>query len=132
MKKFSLSGKERIKSKKEFDLIYSTGKTIYSADKKIKALFIKDRTNENPGVKIAVAISKRSGNAVWRNRVRRIIKEIFRLNKESLLTECREKSVSLNVIFSAYSINEKNNKKVKYCIVSPPVLDIINKLKNEI
>lgn len=132
MKKFSLSGKERIKSKKEFDLIYSIGKTIYSEDKKIKALFIKNRTNENPGVKIAVAISKRSGNAVWRNRVRRIIREIFRLNKERLVAACRKKRVSLNVIFSAFSMNEKNNKKVQYCNVSPPVLDIINKLENEI
>lgn len=132
MKKFSLSGKERIKSKKEFDLIYSTGKTIYSVDKKIKALFIKDRTNENPGVKIAVAISKRSGNAVWRNRVRRKIKEIFRLNKESLLAKCQEKRVLLNVIFSAYSMNEKKNKKVNYYNLSPTVLEIINKLENEI
>lgn len=132
MKKFSLSGQERIKSKKEFDRIYKTGKTIYSSDRKIKALFIMDRTNENPGVKIVAAISKKAGNAVWRNRVRRLIKESYRLNKQDILTKCQEKKIVLKIIFSANFLNEKNNKTIKYDELSKPVLEIINKIENEI
>lgn len=91
-----------------------------------------DRANENPGVKIAAAISKKAGNAVWRNRVRRLIKESYRLNKLAVLTKCQEKKMVLKIIFSANFLNEKNNKTIKYNDISKPVLDIINRIENEI
>ena len=85
-KQQGLSPAERIKSKKDFDELYSSGKILISSNKKIKAIFlIKDNPDE--GVKIAAVVSKKLGNAVWRNRIKRLIKETYRLNKQEIKTQ---------------------------------------------
>jgi len=132
LKKHSLSSEERIKSKKEFDRIYEFGKKIYSSDKKLKAVFLCDRAVDNPRVKIAIAISKKAGNAVWRNRVKRLIKESYRLNKESLVSKIIEKNILLRIIFSANHLNENRNKRLKLHYILTPVLDLLSVIKNEI
>lgn len=131
MKKFSLSGNERIKGKKQFEIIYASGKTIISGDKKLKAVFAINHF-EKSGVKIAAAISKKAGSAVWRNRIKRLIKESYRLNKDTLVASCNEKKITLHIIFSSYRLNEKMNKAIAYKDVFPPVIDIIKKIQNEI
>ncbi len=123
---------ERIKSKKEFNRIYVLGKTIYSTDKKLKAIFLCDREVDNPRVKIAIAISKKAGNAVWRNRVKRLIKESYRLNKESLISKINEDKILLRIIFSANYLNENKNKQLKLHYILTPVLDLLSIIKNEI
>ena len=132
MKKYLLSGAERIKSKKEFEHIYEFGKTIYSSDKKLKAIFLCDRSVDNPKVKIAIAISKKAGKAVWRNRVKRLIKESYRLNKESLISKINEDKILLRIIFSANYLNENKNKQLKLHHIVIPVLDLLSVIKNEI
>jgi ribonuclease P protein component len=128
LKQQGLSSKERIKSKKDFEELYSGGKIIISSDQKIKTIFL---TKDNPeyGVKIAAVVSKKLGNAVWRNRVKRLIKESYRLNKQDLLIQCGEKKKSIKLIFSAYSLNENKNKKIGLIEIMPGVLELMRKIK---
>ncbi len=132
MKRFGLSAGERIKKKKDFELIYSSGSIIISSDQKIKAIFIKDKNNPNPGVSIAAAVSKKAGIAVWRNRMKRLIRESYRLNKKILNDICSQKKILLKIVFSPNALNEKNNKKIKLNDIVPGVLDIMLKLKSEL
>lgn len=131
MKKFSLSGNERLKGKKQFDLIYATGRSVISGDKKLKAVYTVIKS-EKPGVKMAAAVSKKAGSAVWRNRIKRLIKESYRLNKITVITICNEKKLELNIIFSSHRLNEKINKVIGYHEIWPSVTDIINRIQNEI
>ncbi len=128
MKLQGLSSKERIKSKKDFEELYSGGKIIISGDQKIKTIFL---TNDNPeyGVKIAAVVSKKSGKAVWRNRVKRLIKESYRLNKQELITACSEKKKSVKLILSAFSVNENKNKKIGLSEIMPGVFELMRKIK---
>lgn len=132
MKKHSLSSDERIKGKKSFDLIYNSGKTVLSADKNLKAVYKCVTEINNPGVKIAAAVSSKAGNAVWRNRVKRLIKESYRLNKGSLDAKCKKENLLLRIVFSPNFLNEKKNKKISFQEILSPVLDIIYRIKNEI
>jgi ribonuclease P protein component len=127
-KQQGLSPAERIKSKKDFDELYSSGKILISSNKKIKAIFlIKDNPDE--GIKIAAVVSKKLGNAVWRNRIKRLIKEAYRLNKQEIKAQAFKTGKNIKLIFSAYVLSEKNNKKISLNEIAPDILELIGLLK---
>ena len=129
MKRFGLSSEERIKSRKDFQQIYSSGKIFFSNQKIIKALFIIEENSKLPGVKIAAAVFKKAGSAVWRNRLKRLIRESYRLNKEILLGSAQEKKLLLKIVFSPNLFYQKKNKNLKLKTIMPEVVDIMLKIK---
>lgn len=132
LKRFGLSKKERIKNKKEFDLVYTAGEYFISPSQKLKALYFIDRNSERVGIKTAYAVSKKAGNAVWRNRVKRLLRESYRLNKEKIIAECSSKSIGLLIVFSAYTINQRNSKKILLKDVRNDVVDLMNMIKSKL
>lgn len=128
MKKQGLSSQERIKSKKEFEELYSSGKIFISSDQKIKAVYLVKK-NAKDSVKIAAVVSKKLGKAVWRNRVKRLIKEAYRLNKQELISISINTGKSISLIFSAYAISERKNKKIYLRDIAPGVLESMKKIK---
>lgn len=112
MKRFGLSASERIKSKKEFELVYSRGEILFSPSNKLKAVFFIDRNPDMIGIKTAYAVSSKSGNAVWRNRIKRLLRESYRLNKMEINNACISKKQKLLLVFSPGTLNQTNNKKI--------------------
>lgn len=74
-KKFTLSKKERIKSRKEIENLFSCGKRF----KYDNLLIIYLPTVEQ---KAGFLVSKQIRSAVKRNRVKRVLKEVYRMQKE--------------------------------------------------
>ena len=70
----------RLRSKLQFDAIYAGGRRV---DDKFFALRVKANGLTHPRLGLAVAV-KTAGNAVARNRLRRVIKESFRLAQYDL------------------------------------------------
>jgi ribonuclease P protein component len=130
LKKFVLSHQERIKSKKQFDQLYSTGTKIISKNKKLKAIYKIEDSSEQCVVKIAVAIHKKSGSAVWRNRFKRLIKESYRLNKQLIISEAISRQKTVYVAFASNSINQKSFKDITLSDIVDEVIDLIEKIKN--
>jgi len=130
LKRYGLSSKERIKSKKDFDKIFSSGKILYSSSKLIKAVYIVEKEDKSKGVRIAVAVGKKLGIAVWRNRIKRLIKESYRLNKEILLEICSKNNILLKIVFSPNSLNEKKNKNIMLIDLMPSMVDLMTKLRS--
>lgn len=129
MKKFGLSKKERIKSKKEFSLVYLKGSVLFSSGKKLKANYYSQTSSENPGVKVAFGVHRKSGKAVWRNRIKRLLRAAFRLNKHPLLDTCVSYNKLLFLVISPYGINEKNNKTIGLKDIQPDVVELMQKVK---
>ncbi len=129
--RFGLSADERIKSRKDFELVFSAGKTVISGNKKIRARFTVEES-EKPVVKIAPAVNKKFGIAVWRNRVKRLLKESYRLNKEILAEISSRKNITIKIVFFPHGINEKNNKNLKLNDIMPGVIDAMIKIKKSI
>ena len=81
MKNFVWTKKHRISKSREFRL-------LKEESKKIKGNFFDvwffPQRRDFPPVKLAVVTRKKTGNAVKRNRIRRIVREFFRLNQYSL------------------------------------------------
>ena len=132
MKKFGLSAHEKIKSRKDFEDLYSRGITVFSSTKKIKAVYIIDQNSHKPGIKISVAVSRKSGKAIWRNRVKRLLKESYRLNKNILVTKVIDLNFFIRLIFSPYSINMKKNKNIYLGEVMPDVIEIMSRISSDI
>ncbi len=131
MKNFSLTRNERVKKKSDFEKIYSSAKVLLSSDRLIKVHFLfVDRGT--PGIKIAAAVSKKSGKAVWRNKLKRLIKESYRINKNSLLENVLNKSTQLLLVFSPNRLSEASNKKIYLRDVSPGVVELMNKIIQQI
>lgn len=125
MKRFGLSGEERIKSKKDFEKIFSCGTAIFSSDLKIKANYIIEP--KGCGVKFAAAISKKSGSAFWRNRVKRLLREAYRLNKNTLIDFSFRKKILLKIVFSPHRLNQNSSRKILLKEIEPAVIEIMNK-----
>ena len=73
--------KNRIKSKAGFQLVYTTGRSVVDS---LSVLYVLPLDAEGP--KIGFAVGKKIGNAVVRNRVKRMMREVFRHHKSELLT----------------------------------------------
>ena len=129
MKQFGLSSQERIKSKNEFDFIYSTGEILFSFSNKLKAVILIRNEKEEAVIKTAFAVSKKSGNAVWRNRVKRLLRESFRLNKEIVKPEVLSKKLCLLMVLSPNTINQKNYKKICLKDIMNDVIDLLNQIR---
>ncbi|OGF64042.1 MAG: ribonuclease P protein component [Candidatus Fischerbacteria bacterium RBG_13_37_8] len=72
--------KNRISLKRDFDYILSEGKRRKS---KLFTLIILD--NNLPFSRLGIRISKKIGNAVTRNKIKRLLRETFRHNKNKLI-----------------------------------------------
>ena len=130
MKPQGLSGSERVKRKKDFEKIFTSGTTLISSDKKAKVTFYYDKSLERSNIKAAFAVHKKAGKAFWRNRAKRLLRESYRLNKEKFFSGLNISTGSLMIVFSLYSINQKKNTNLYLKDIMPAVNDLMDKIKD--
>lgn len=85
---------ETLKKNYEFKNIMDRGK-FYPG--KYICIYVLKNTNQN---EIGIAISKKAGNAVWRNKIKRLIRESYRKKEEKIKEE-----------YSIVFLWKKNNEK---------------------
>ncbi len=78
-REFTFSRSEKLRRTADFDRAYSEGKRIVSSS---LVLFFFHSPSEK--TRLGVSVSKKIGKAVVRNRVKRLLRETFRLNKHEL------------------------------------------------
>lgn len=69
----------RVRKRRDFLHIYASGRKQHSAHFLLFSLFVQGMAQ-----KVGIAVSKKTGNAVARNRVKRLLREYFRLLPFSL------------------------------------------------
>ncbi len=77
VKRYGLPKSCLLRKKREFDLVYRQGARLYGQH--FSLVFLKTDRGFN---RLGISIHKKTGNAVRRNRLKRIIREAFRLNRE--------------------------------------------------
>ena len=76
---FSFRKENRIKSKNAFQIVYKTGRSVVDSMSVMYVL-----PNEEKNIKIGFAVGKKMGSAVTRNRVKRLMREVFRHRKAEI------------------------------------------------
>jgi ribonuclease P protein component len=120
-KQFTLGKEERLKSQKQIELLFSEGKKFSISPFRIHYLF-----NElvNPPLLFGVGVSNKNfKKAVDRNRIKRLTREAWRLQKAILQQKLKEQNLQLN-IFLIYTGKELPAYKDMYAVVNK----ILNKL----
>ncbi len=119
----------RLKNDKDFELVFKKGTAIISEDRKIKAKYLFSNETKNRTIKFGVSVTSKKGNSVWRNRIKRILREALIKEKETLLGIANQINKTLLIIFSPYSLDQNCSNKIFLREIKPSVLDILNKLK---
>ena len=79
MKEFAFSRASRLRLKKEFEAVFAAGRKTVTRD--LVAWHSPEADNEK---KIGLMVSKKTGGAVKRNRLKRLLREAFRLTRKEL------------------------------------------------
>lgn len=133
MKQNTLSKSERLKSKKDIEEIFSGNKSFVSSDKKLLLLYkISHNEESKTELKFAVTVPKKSGCAVWRNRIKRLVREAYRNLKPELLRSIDSTGVKLYLIFVPFHLSEKKNKKISLDHIQPCVVELLNKVRDKV
>ena len=90
----------KIKKTKDFSIIYNKSKKMHT---KYAIIFIRENNKQRFGF----VASKKTGNSVYRNRIRRLFKEFVNLNKERFHKDT-------DYVFVGKSILKDNLKNIKY------------------
>lgn len=101
-KQFTLGKTERLKSRKLTELLFSEGNKFTIAPFRIHYSFtIAEKSSLHPiAIRFGVGVSKRNfKKAVDRNRIKRLIREAYRLQNKILKEKLQEKENRLSVFF---------------------------------
>ena len=101
-KQFTLGKKERLKSRKDIEQLFSVGKRMVVAPFRVHYVIIKDNQKRDAALlQFGVGVSgKNFRKAVDRNRIKRLTREAYRLQKLSLQEILKEKNSTLHVFFN--------------------------------
>ncbi len=78
-KKLSFPRKRRLTNRDQYLACYRKGRKYYSSN---FILFVLPRGRPGRGFRLGIAASKKTGNAVSRNRIKRLVREYFRLKQQ--------------------------------------------------
>ncbi len=123
--KLSFKKVERLKSKKQITKIFEKGKKIKQYPFVLNYLFVGE--SDSP-IKIVVSVPKRLVKfANKRNRLKRQIKEAYRLNKADIYQRLEQNDKNL-ALFLIYTGKEKED----YHFIEKKLILLLNQLKEKI
>jgi len=94
----TLNKQERLNGDKRIDFLFSKGEAFISYP--LRIVYIKRERSETPDVCMMVSVSKkRFKRAVKRNRMKRLMRETFRLNKQNFQFFCKQENIALDIAF---------------------------------
>lgn len=129
-KRFGLLKKEKLKSRKAIDALFNRKQRFSQAPIQVWYAF-NDNTAQDPPVKAGFGCSKKQfKKAVHRNRVKRLMREAYRLQKQHFTGITEQQNKTANVFF-IYTAPALPNYQLVYDTVSKCLKQLEKKLLHE-
>ena len=130
-KQFTLGKNERLKSRKQIDQLFSEGKKFSVTPFRIFYLvqILPAKDPHTIPIQFGVAVStKNFKHAVDRNRIKRLTREAWRLQKNELAEELKEAGKQLNIFFvyNSKELPDFNSVKDKVALALKKLSRIID------
>ncbi|PIE57403.1 MAG: ribonuclease P protein component [Desulfobulbus propionicus] len=77
MKRFGLPKKDLLKTNREFNRVYQVGRRLYG-----DGFIIIYLANNRLQSRLGISVQRKVGSAVQRNRIKRLVREVFRLHRD--------------------------------------------------
>ena len=120
---FSFPKKERLCSRLQMEQLLSLKQSVFSYPLKCYFQFL-PLSDENPVSKMAVSVPKKlEKTAVGRNKIKRWVREAYRLNKHLLNNDLSEKGVVVNLLFVC--VGKEN---LSFALIEKAVVEIFQKI----
>lgn len=120
---FSFPKKERLCSRLQMEQLLSLKQSFFSYPLKCYFQFL-PLSEENPVSKMAVSVPKKlEKTAVGRNKIKRWVREAYRLNKNLLYNELNEKETVVNMLFVCVG-----KEKLSFALIEKAVVEIFQKI----
>jgi ribonuclease P protein component len=95
---YKYSKKEKLKSKKAIEILFSKGKSISAFP--LRVIYISKPEKEDVLINMGATVSKKNIKlAVKRNLIKRRIREAYRLNNGALKNQLEKSEIELNLMF---------------------------------
>lgn len=118
---FSFPKKERLCSRLQMEQLLSLKQSVFSYPLKCYFQHL-SLSDVNPVSKMAVSVPKKlEKTAVGRNKIKRWVREAYRLNKHLLYNELNEKSIVVNMLFVCVG-----KEKLSYALIEKAVVEILH------
>lgn len=116
-KLFSFPKKEKLTSKIIIDRLFKDGQSRFKYP--FRVLFLSDEAYSEPFPQLVISVSKRNfKRAVDRNRIKRLIREAYRLQKDELISLFSSKPSYVAILYTAKEeIQLEELKKKLYLII---------------
>lgn len=113
-KKYGFPKAEHLTSRTTIEKLYSTGATATAYP--LRAIFMTMPADDNsPAAKILINVAKkRFKHAVDRNRIKRCIREAYRLNKQPLIEELRSQNKQMAIAILYIDNKHSRTEYLKY------------------
>jgi ribonuclease P protein component len=129
-RQFTLGKKERLKSRKQIEQLFAEGKNFPLAPFRVYFLSSPLANHQLPVIlQFGVGVSgKNFKRAVDRNRIKRLTREAYRLQKKELHEILKQKKIQLNIflIYTGKEMPEFNIIKEKVNVVLNKLIKIIH------
>lgn len=121
---------ETLRKENDFDLVYKKGKTIKGTSSLVRARYYFVDESKIRKVKVAATATSRSGNSVWRNRFKRLIRESIKLETNTISEILNSEKSNLLIVFAPHKTSQENMKKLFLNEIKSDVVNILNKISS--
>jgi len=120
---YSLPKSKILRGRKNFQRLFTEGATLYCRFINLRYVLLKDDTSE---FLMAFIVAKKHGNAVQRNKTKRLLREAYRLNQDIL------PDISTGSVTTCHAALMTKRTKLTFEQVETDVVVLLKKVKEKL